>query len=836
MNSDVSGITSGLSSRSGFHKSARRGNGRRRQAEAAVAAAALAAAFGGRVALANTPDYFQGTSTNGTPAALDDPTNYSLGTVPTVANDAVINSTRYNVASATLTLGTSQAFGSLDVTNTLGVNTPYAITVQGTATTATTLTLGGGSNSVAPSTADLLYVDAGSTLTITNSSTGTVVPGLAIGAVGNFDVAGTATISSIISGSNALTKTGAGTMTLVGHTTSGTADTYTGGTFINGGILEIQNTYALGPSLGANISAGALRDTLSVTTGRAFGIQSSTSTIDVSSGQLFLLTSATGLQGSGVLNVNASGNTNDIGTLETYGTNVGLTGGTINVVQGLFELGYNTSLGIAYEGTSSTVINLGTPTTGATLLFGNFLSGSNTNPITIANSGSTIYDGSGFNWNVSGGLSGSGTLNKTGVGQINLTASNSYTGGTNITAGTLDLIPQSATSTPAGTGAITVGAAILDLAPTSSAYNTANAVVLASPTSAIYVPSGFTSVETGVISNTSGGVLNKIGAGTLELTAASTYTGGLNVSAGTFEFTTTSAIPVGNTITLASGTTLLYANATNNVSLNRALVLSGTGFSSLNVSSSSVTDLYAGTITGTGGLTKVGGYTLYLTNSANTYSGGTNISTGTLRSNAVGATGTGLVNVVAGATLGGSGSTGATTVAGTITAGASGTAIGTLTTGLLTLNTATILTKIDGNVAVASAGGIGDSGVAGTANDLLLTTGGPNASSGTTTVTPSILNTPLTVGSNYSLVIADTPAANISAGAATFAALVPNLAISNSFYYANATFADATNAGDGDDELVLNFTAAPEPTSLLLLGVVAAPLGLSRRRRQASLA
>jgi len=74
---------------------------------------------------------------------------------------------------------------------------------------------------------------------------------LTLGAVGNITVTGTATINSILSGSYGFNKTGTGTLILNG------ANTFTGNSAINSGILQIGlNNTANGASLGGGSYAG----------------------------------------------------------------------------------------------------------------------------------------------------------------------------------------------------------------------------------------------------------------------------------------------------------------------------------------------------------------------------------------------------------------------------------------------------------------------------------------------------------------------------------------------------------------------------------------------------
>jgi hypothetical protein len=63
--------------------------------------------------------------------------------------------------------------------------------------------------------------------------------------------------------------------------------------------------------------------------------------------------------------------------------------------------------------------------------------------------------------------------------------------------------------------------------------------------------------------------------------------------------------------------------------------------------------------------------------------------------------------------------------------------------------------------------------------------------------------------------------------------LFDNLALTSISYPAGYSLSTASTGGN-DEELILDFNsvAAPEPTSLLLAGIAAAPLALGRRRRR----
>ena len=181
-----------------------------------------------------------------------------------------------------------------------------------------------------------------------------------------------------------------------------------------------------------------------------------------------------------------------------------------------------------------------------------------------------------------GVVSGTGTLTQAGAGTTILTGANTYTGGTTVSAGTLQI--GSGSTTGSLTGDITDNG-VVD-------FNRSNALTYA-----------------GVVSGT--GALTKSGAGVLTLTGDSTYTGGTTINAGTLQ--------LGNGGTTGSIDGDVVDNATINFNRSDAVTLGGV-------------------ISGTGTLTKSGAGTLILTGE-NTFGGGTTINAGALQIGNGGTTG-----------------------------------------------------------------------------------------------------------------------------------------------------------------------------------------------------
>lgn len=234
-----------------------------------------------------------------------------------------------------------------------------------------------------------------------------------------------------------------------------------------------------------------------------------------------------------------------------------------------------------------------------------------------------------------GGGLGIVSLTMNGTGTQVLAGTNTYTGATTVKAGTLRFATPAAlyNSTAAawtatnlvvaagGTAAFNVGgtvgftaAQILTLSRlgTTTTNGFASGSYIALDTTA----AGGTFTYGSVLANSNAGAntlgLTKMGAGTLVLSQANTYTGATTISAGTLQLGSG-----GTTGSLASGSVIVNNGI---LAFNRSnAVTQGTHFSNA--------------ITGAGGIVQAGSGTLTLTGS-NTYAGDTTVSAGTLVLNA----------------------------------------------------------------------------------------------------------------------------------------------------------------------------------------------------------
>jgi len=265
--------------------------------------------------------------------------------------------------------------------------------------------------------------------------------------------------STILAGSQGLTKTTSGIVTLSG------VNTYTGKTAINGGTLVISADSGLGTAPGSAVAdqlssnGGTLQTTADMTldSNRGITLTGSGTTLSTNTG--------TTLTYNGIIAGSSSLTKSGTGTLSLGGanTNTGIT----NVNAGTLSLSNATGLGMnvnANVGAAGTLdINNVAIAQNITLL-GGTLTGTGAGASLSGNitlGGNSTLGGTGT-MALGGVIEGSGQgITKTGSGTITLSGINTYSGGTTISAGTLVANNSSAL----GAGAV-INNATLDIGST----------------------------------------------------------------------------------------------------------------------------------------------------------------------------------------------------------------------------------------------------------------------------------------------------------------------------------------------------------------------------------
>ncbi|MCX6854733.1 MAG: autotransporter-associated beta strand repeat-containing protein, partial [Verrucomicrobia bacterium] len=218
---------------------------------------------------------------------------------------------------------------------------------------------------------------------------------------------GTASVNGIL-GTNGLIKNGGGTLTVLGTNTG-----FSGAVAVNGGALTLNG--------GANLGQTQLN----------------TSTITLNFGTLNILNNGAGSNTAAAI---------------AYGNDVVING---NSTIGVNNAGANTNNTIAIPSltvnnsavTFTSANGYGLQVTGATTLFGAITTlNSGFNPLPSGAAGvAASANNTAQLVALTGAVGGSGALNKQGAGTVTLQASNTYSGGTNILAGSLLLNTNAAT-------------------------------------------------------------------------------------------------------------------------------------------------------------------------------------------------------------------------------------------------------------------------------------------------------------------------------------------------------------------------------------------------------
>jgi autotransporter-associated beta strand protein len=528
--------------------------------------------------------------------------------------------------------------------------------------------------------------------------------------------------------------------------------------------------------------------------------------------------------------------------------------------------------------------------------------------VTVNTTGTYTFTGTGTT-----GITGSATLTKSGTGTLVINNTNSYTGGTTITGGTISVSLDAAL----GTGNIALNGGTL--AVTGPITEAAGTTAAGAPVRSVTLGGSGGTINTGGNALVFGGALSGSGAllltGTsggsatfLTETAGSTI-GALNISSGsTLALQNASATPyitigaaaaspitingalnlgtAGSPVTLefaygntyngsgsitTSGTIRTYYNSTSAfaVTVNPSVVLNGSANqlieadfnksiafnNTVSGGSAGVTigvtpDIY----NGNGVVDALAGPGKVTFNAAATYTGPTTLTAGTLVVNSTLASSAVSVaapttltynsgSVTYSPTLAGTGTVrGPVSLAGAMTAGSGATSTDTIgglnLSGGLTVSgsAASYAVKLNGGApAAAYNSGSSSGGTAGTSvtgSDKLILSS-LVASGAVLTINPVVLSgTSLTPGLTYSFVIADD-----TASATAFNALIPSgggssIVLGTGDGFSTYALDTKPDGGSGEDLLLDITAAAPEPTSLLLVGAAAGPLVLNRRRRR----
>ncbi len=506
------------------------------------------------------------------------------------------------------------------------------------------------------------------------SGTATLAFGTAEGLI--YVNSGANTISTGITGSGGLTIFGPGTLTLSGAV----ANTYTGGTRIQGGVtvIEAANNLSSGP---LSIDGGTLTNSSATSilppTTQTLTVGPAGATINGSGGSGFTTpASATWLNGSGPITfTSTTTGTNQPQTTSELLVNTAQTAftGNITISSGRIQVGTATSNPV---GSGTITISGGgeffVAASPLTMSNAFVLSGTNnggnggenrgqirsdngnltlTGPITMTGNAGIVDDHGADTLTMSGLISGPFTLSfgsANGNGGAIYSPSNAGNSQAATTLGTGVLQISSDGNLGLSTGALTLstaGASTLLAGAASVTLNANRPVILTGGQTTTFNTQANSLTINGPISET--GVLAsvvKTGAGTLVLGGANGTTGITTINAGTLQLAHSAALANSTLAFQGTGGALAFSPGVGTFNVggltggtNIALVDTGNSPVTLQVGANSVSTTYTGALSGAGNLNKVGGGVLTMSSvtgsGSPSYSGTTTITSGTLAVN-----------------------------------------------------------------------------------------------------------------------------------------------------------------------------------------------------------
>jgi fibronectin-binding autotransporter adhesin len=531
----------------------------------------------------------------------------------TISTGTLVSNTGFTVEAGTVSAAlqgsaalTKQTNGSVTLS---GANTYTG----GTTVADGTLTASGGA---ALRDSATVAVASGATLALASSETVGSLSGSGSVALGSRTLStggdnSSTTFAGVIGGTGSVVKQGSGSLTLIGVNTYSGTTTVSAGTLVLGTGTALANTSALTVS-GGLLDLGGSTETVGAVTLSSGSITNGS----LSSGTSYTVQAGTvsaNLLGSAALTKSGTG------TVTLSGTNT--YSGLTTVSAGSLAISGGAAIADAADVTvSGGTLSLsgGSETVGAVTITG----GSITNGTLSSNDSFNVQAGT-----ISADLQGNAALAKTGTGSATLSGTNTYAGSTTVSAGTLVLSGGAAIADGED---LNVSGGTLSLNGGSETVGAVSVTGGAISNGTLVSNTAF-DVQAGTISADLQGsaALTKTGTGTTTLSGTNTYSGGTTVNAGTLTLSGGSAIDDSQGVTVNGGT-LSLSGGSETIGL---LTLTGGTISTGTLVSNTGFTVEAGTIgaalQGSAALIKqnTGSVTL---SGANTYTGGTTVSDGTL--------------------------------------------------------------------------------------------------------------------------------------------------------------------------------------------------------------
>ncbi|WOH74030.1 autotransporter outer membrane beta-barrel domain-containing protein [Bradyrhizobium sp. NDS-1] len=552
--------------------------------------------------------------------------------------------TELNIASGGLTVDTA----GFDVT----ASSPFSGTGTFTKVGAGTLTLSGANST---NFSGVMAINAGtlSVAAATNLGTGglafdggtlqntgaftTALPVTLNAGGGTFQTDADLTLSGVLAGSGALTKTGGSMLTLTG------ANTYSGQTWIQTGTLALSGSGAIASS--SRVVADGTFDISAATPANA-SIQSlaGSGTVNLGAKTLTLTnandTFAGAITGTGGLTVSAgietlTGISNYTGVTNVTGT------GTLQLLNG-GQITGTSSTGLNGPSATATVSGTGSLLQTGSLAVGGVSAGSNAT-LNVLNGG-VVRTTANVTAAIAGPAAQTGTVNVDGGGSLLDLAGGFGVGHQNgITNAFLNITNGGAVHSASGTiGAFAPGSGTKSvlISGTGSSWTVTGALNFQSNASMSVLNGGAVTAATSTIGTSANGTANLLvsGVGSIYSVTGNQVMGAVN-GKGFVTLADGAQMTVGGALTLASSagaTGVLNIGgaegqaATGAGTLNAATLVFGPGTARVNFNHTDANYVFSTAISGGGAVNQTGPGTTVLTG-ANTYSGPTTVSAGTLR-------------------------------------------------------------------------------------------------------------------------------------------------------------------------------------------------------------